>query len=132
MGGLSSAQLITTLPLLAAGLAGAISALASRDADTGFLYRQEHPTRISTAQVERVVRTAPDPATVPRTPGRRARCRPTTARGLRNPWRCSVSYPSGRTAEYRVLVRADGSYVGRYLGGSSTVEGCCVKLPGAE
>ena len=132
MGGLSSAQLAATLPLLVAGLAGTMITLGARDADTAFLYRQEHPLRISPAQVERVVRTAPDPVGVPRAPGRRAHCRPTTRRGLRNPWRCSVSYGSGRTARYRVTVRADGSYVGRYLGGSSTVEGCCVKGPGAE
>jgi len=133
MGGLSLTQLVAMLPLLVAGLTGTVTALGGRDADSAFLYRQQNPLlRIRTAEVERVVRTAPDPLTEPRMPGRRARCRPTTRRGLRNPWQCSVTYPSGHTARYRVTVLSDGSYVGRYVGGSSTVEGCCVKVPGAE
>jgi hypothetical protein len=121
MGGLSLPQLVGVLPLLVVGLAGTVTALGGRDADSAFLYRQQNPPRIQKAEVERVVRTAIDPLAEPRMPGGRARCRPTTRRGLRNPWRCS-----------RVRVLPDGSYAGRYLGGSSTVEGCCVKVSRAE
>jgi hypothetical protein len=40
MGGLSLAQLVATLALLVAGLAGTLTALDSRDADSAFLDRQ--------------------------------------------------------------------------------------------
>ena len=115
-----------------AGLAGSVVALSSRGAEAGFVYRQQHPLRLRPAAVERVVRTAPEPTAGRRQPGVAARCRPGRTRGLRNPWACSVRYRSGRTARLTVGVRDDGSYVGRYRGGTALAQGCCVALPGGR
>ena len=132
MGGLSAPQLLVILSLIGAGLAGTVTALASRDADTAFLYRQQHPLQIRASDVERVVRTAPEPVAGGRTPGHRARCHPEGQSGLRNPWLCSVTYRSGRTAGYRIIVRPSGAYSGHHVGGSGTVTGCCVNVPGGD
>lgn len=119
-------------PVLLAGLAGAWVALAGRGADTAFLYRQRHPLHLAPAAVERAVRTAPEPVAGRKPRGIAARCRPGSARGLRDPWSCLVSYRSGRRSRLRVQVRDDGSYVGYYEAGSSIAEGCCIALPGGD
>ena len=125
----SLAPLAAVIVAGVAGLTGSVVALAGRGAEAGFLYRQQKPLRLRPAAVERVVRTAPEPTDGRRRPGVAARCRPGGTRGLRNPWSCSVRYRSGRRSRLTVRVRDDGSYVGRYGGGTALAEGCCVALP---
>ena len=129
MGGLRVRELVIVAGLLAVALAGAASALGGRDADPAFLYRQEHPPRLQASDVERLVRSAPNPAT-----GRgravAARCRPGRSRDLGNPWRCRLRYPAGHRVGFTVVLRRNGAYVGRYRGGGKAV-GCCLSA-GAE
>ena len=132
MGGLSPRKMLVMMPLLVAALAGAVVTLRSRDADLAFLHRQQHPPRVRQGDVERVLRSAPEPVAKRRTPARGARCRTSARRGLRNPWRCIVTYRSGRIARYRVVIGADGTYRARHIGGSGIVEGCCVSMPGQD
>jgi hypothetical protein len=110
---------------LAASLAGAATAIGGRGADSAFLYRQRHPLQVQAPEVERLVRTAPDPLMGKGPPGIAATCRPHGQRGLRNPWSCAVRYRSGRQAGIRVELRDDGSYTGRYRGGGQA-QGCCI------
>ena len=130
MAGLQARELVILGAALAAGLAGTAVALGGRGADSAFLHRQENPVRVRAAEVERVVRTAPDPATGTGE-GLRAMCRPRGSGTLRNPWSCTVSYSAGRRVRLTVRIRDDGRYVGRYAGGG-IAEGCCIKVPGAD
>ncbi len=121
-------QVLPIVFVLACGLAGTAVALGARGADSQFLYAQQNPQRVRVAEVERVVRTAPDPA-VGRGAGVSARCRPRGTGDLRNPWACTVRYATGRRARLTVRIQADGSYTGRYRAGGQA-GGCCVRLPG--
>lgn len=115
---------------LAAGLAGAAVALGSRGADEEFLQEQTNPPTLRPADVERVVKTAPDPATGKGT-GVAATCKSSGSGPLKNPWTCVVRYPSGKRARITVRIQQDGYYAGRYeRGGAAT--GCCIDLPGAR
>lgn len=113
-----------------AGLAGSAVALGSRAADTQFLNDQRNPPNLRPRDVERVVRTAPDPATG-KGSGVVADCRRQGSGPLGNPWSCVVRFPSGKRVRVAVRVENDGSYTGRYRGGGG-VEGCCIDLPGAR
>jgi hypothetical protein len=118
-------------PVLVTGLAGTGVALSNRGAESEFLQTQEHPPKLRPVDVERVVRTAPDPA-LGKGSGISATCEPLGRGPLRNPWRCVVEYRSGR--KIRIVVRIakeDGSYTGRYAGGGAA-SGCCVVIPGSE
>jgi hypothetical protein len=115
------------------GAAGAVAALRSRGGEELFRYRQSRSLTISSAtvlsagRVEVFVAKAPEPVRpADRTPPAVVRCRPGTARGLRDPWSCTIRYRSGARAHYRVIVRPDGSYVGT---GTGIIEGCCIRTP---
>ena len=135
MAGLGIRELVILGALLAVAVAGAKSALGGRGAESAFLYRQEHPPRLERSDVERLLRSAPDPATG-RGRAAAASCRPRGSRGLGNPWRCTLTYRAGGRArvERRVAFTArlgrDGAYVGRYRGGGKAV-GCCLNTGGA-
>ena len=125
-------MVLVVAPLLVAGLAGTVVALAGRGAEEAFVHAQRTAQRLETTDVERVVRTAGEPVRGPHPPGIRARCRSLGSGDLRNPWRCTVTYRSGRRARYEVQLKADGSYVGRHIDGTGVATGCCVALPGAD
>ena len=136
--GLRTRELVIIGALAAAAFVGTAGALGGRDADSAFIYRQEHPPRLQTSAVERLLRSAPDPLT-----GRgraiAASCRPGSAGRLRNPWRCTLKYRArragrarrtARRVRFEAHLRRDGYYVGRYRGGGKAV-GCCLSV-GAE
>ena len=127
--GLRVRDLAVVVTLAAAALAGALAGIAGRGADEAFLVRQDNPGRVTTPAVERLIRTAPDPRPPHRSPAVSSRCTPGSPRGLRNPWRCTVAYRSGSVAHFLMNLRSDGSYVARYLGGTATATGCCLRLP---
>jgi hypothetical protein len=113
-----------------AGLAGTAVALGSRGGDAQFLQDQRHPPDLRPGDVERVVRSAPDPL-VGSGEGDSAICKRGGSSALGNPWSCVVRYPSGRAARLTVRVSDDGTYTGRYAGGGGA-QGCCIDLPGAQ
>ena len=83
-----------------------------------------------------MVKSTPDPVT--RAAGLRAGCTPLGSGELRNPWRCSISYASGRDVQHRVTLTASGAYTGddeiiSYQGqtqpDTGVINGCCVTIP---
>ena len=124
--------IVAVVSICAVSLGGAVAAVTGRGADDEFLLRQENPTRLSSAAVEKLMLGSPDPAP-PHTAGAdRAECAPRGNRDLRNPWVCKVQYPSGRVARYRVTINGDGSYLAHYARGTATARGCCLAVPGAD
>ncbi len=123
---------VAVTPLVVAGLAGAIAALQGRGAEEGFLYAQRTAERLETRDVERLVKTAGEPVPGPHPPGVGANCRSFGRGELRNPWRCVVSYASGRRATYRVKIYEDGTYFGHHVGGTGNATGCCIPVPGED
>ena len=130
--GLRPRELVLVGAAVTAGLAGTAVALAGRGADAQFLQDQRHPPNLRPADVERVVRTAPDPISG-KGKGLAATCRRGGSGPLGNPWSCVVRYPSGKRVRVAVRVQADGTYDGRYIGvkGAATT-GCCIDLPGTR
>ena len=118
--------LAVLIPVFVAGLAGFFTATGERGGDDRFAAQQRHPIPVRPADVEAAVRDAPGPDGEK---GERARCRAGGGGDLRNPWACTIAYPSGLVAEYAVTIRADGSYTGDHRGGSGSIAGCCVALP---
>ena len=101
-----------------------------------FVLAQRSAQRLTAAGVDRVVRTAPEDSGGPR--GRRATCSPQGHVGLRNPWSCSIAYPSGLRVQYTVQIRLDGSYSGtnqiidrrgQITQGTGRISGCCIVVP---
>lgn len=124
-------ELAVVVPIVAAGLAGTLAGFGGRGADEQFLLRQENPTRVTAAAVEKLILTAPDPSPPHRPTATRSHCRAEGGRELRNPWHCTVSYPSDDSVPFRVIIRYDGSYVARYLDDDSArATGCCLRAPG--
>ncbi|MEA2305804.1 MAG: hypothetical protein QOH43_3084 [Solirubrobacteraceae bacterium] len=96
-------------PPLAAGAFSMAVSLGARDADPAFLAAQER-VPVTSASLARAVALAPAGGRR----GRSARCRPGSGPApLRNPWACSVVYPSRGTVRYVVTVGDDGAFRGR-------------------
>jgi hypothetical protein len=133
IGELRGREVVTIAAVVGAGLAGTAFALGGRGADAQFLQDQRHPPDLRPAEVQRVVRTAPDPSTG-KGKGVAATCSRRGSGPLGNPWSCTVRYPSGRRVRLAVRVQQDGYYSGRYLGvpGSARATGCCIDLPGTR
>ena len=125
-------DLVTLGVLLLAGLAGSAVAFANRGGDEQFLQEQRHPPTLQASEVERVVRTAPDP-TSGTGQGVAARCANRGNGPLRNPWSCVVRFKSGERVRLLVQVEEDGTYDGRYVGvKGAAATGCCIDLPGGR
>jgi hypothetical protein len=114
------------VPVLAVGVAGTLVAVRAREGDDAFALRQESLAPVSGQALERLVASADNP--IPESggrPGESAECRPGGGGERRNPWTCTVRYPSGDVVEYRVLVRPDRSIRGANADGTLIVTGCC-------
>ena len=120
---------LLAVPLIAAGVAGALVTLSNRDLDPAFAFRARHPLPVTAEQVERAVVSAPEPVPARKTEARRARCTPGGGGDIRNPWTCTVAYGSGSRFTYSVQIEADGSYHGQNRIGNRIVYGCCVRPP---
>jgi hypothetical protein len=132
IGGLRTRELVVVGAAVTAGLAGTAVALGSRGADAQFLQDQRHPPNLRPADVERVVRTAPDPATG-KGRGVAATCKRRGSGQLGNPWSCVVRFPSGKRYRLNVRVQQDGYYDGAYVGvKGAAATGCCIDLPGTR
>jgi hypothetical protein len=129
-------RLLLFLPLLAVGLVSFFIVRSQQGEGATLIARQQQAEALTPAKVARVVRSAPDPVTGAK--GRRAACSPLGSGELHNPWRCTISYHSGRVIQYRVILHADGSYTGddeivHYQGSTHSdtgeIRGCCVVIP---
>jgi len=126
----------TFAPLVLVGLVSFFF-VQSKQGDGGTLAaRQQQAQALTPTAVANVVKAAPDPVT--RAQGVQARCTPLGQGDLLNPWRCSISYASGRDIQYRVTIAASGSYIGdhelvHYRGqryhDTGVISGCCVPVP---
>ena len=130
--GIQTRQLFVLLPVAGVMIASALAAVAGRGADEAFLAEQENPTRVSVEAVEDLMLTAPDPAPPHERSATRSRCETDGRRELRNPWSCTVEYPSGTVARFDVTIKNDGSYVADYAGDTATATGCCLDIPARE
>ena len=122
--------------LLAVALASLVVVRTQSQGGAGLIARQREAGVLTPSAVASVVRAAPDPVT--RARGRRAVCAALGSGELQNPWRCTISYPSGRVIRYRVTINAGGSYSGdqeivRYRGrthrDTGQITGCCIAIP---
>ncbi len=122
--------------LLALAVISFVLVRAGQGAGAQLLARQEQAAALTPAAVERVVRAAPEAASGAR--GRSAACTPGSAGELRNPWRCTITYPSGQRIAWRIMLRANGSYLGgdqvvidrgEAQQASGEITGCCVTIP---
>ena len=124
--------LLLILPVAVVGVVGALVAIAARESDANFVYRQQNATVIEPGQVEKAVMRAREP--VPGNNGTRAvsgKCTPGKQGERRNPWLCRIRYGSGRVVAYRVEIGPTGSFRGVNPTGERLVNGCCVLVPGA-
>jgi hypothetical protein len=131
-----TATLPLLIALLAVGLVSFVLIRSQREGGAAVIARQHDAEALRPASVAAVVRLAPDSTT--HAPGKRASCKAVGSGELLNPWRCAITYPSGRVNQYRVTINADGSYsgdhqVGRYRGRRYTspgrISGCCIVIP---
>jgi hypothetical protein len=121
----SRAAVVASLILIAGG--GAIVGVMDRTRDEAFILHATHARSVSASDVSRHVGRTPEPvALAARTPTTSSVCLPGGPGGLRNPWRCTVRFRSGRTAHYEVKIAPDGSYIGF---GTAPIHGCCVAVP---
>ena len=124
--------LLLVAPVVAAGIVAGLWSISSRG-DAAFVFDQQHPQSASDKELERLVRQPrePTPKGTGR-PGVSARCVPGSARAQRNPWTCTVRYPSGKRIRYRVTVQPDGRYAGVDPTGQFNIDGCCAGSLGRE
>lgn len=101
-----------------------------------FVQTQRSVQPLTPVGVAWVVRMAPETSGGPR--GQRASCVALGHVGLRNPWRCSVTYPDGVRDQYTVRIHLNGSYTGsdqvvdrqgQITHGNGQISGCCVVVP---
>lgn len=113
-------------PALIVGAVGSLVALKGRESDTEFIYRQLHPVSVRAGDVEEAVRSAPEPLPGGNgNKGMRASCKARGRGQLRSPWACTVSYPSGKSRPYLVVVSPGGAFRGQTSAG--LIRGCCVR-----
>jgi hypothetical protein len=124
------------LPLLAVGVVSFVIVRSQQGEGGALIAQQQHAEALTPAKLAAVVRVAPESSNGPS--GKSAKCIPLGSGELHNPWRCTISYPSGRLVQYRVTISANGSYVGddqvvHYQGRTTTgpgqITGCCVVVP---
>ena len=119
--------LVALLLPVATAATGVVFVLGDRNADDQFLLSQSRTERMAAADVERVVKTAPEPDVGRAFEGTKATCRPLGKGELRNPWSCRLRYPNGTRLRYRVTVAADGSYAGERQDIPGEITGCCIE-----
>ena len=116
------------VPTLLAALAVTVAAYGGLGGDAAFVHEQRAARPARAVDLERVMRTTPEPYRPHRRDVATVRCRPRGSGELQNPWRCAVGYRSGRRASFVVMLRADGSFRAAHREGTGAIVGCCVQL----
>lgn len=125
--------LLVVLPIAVVGVVGALVAMAARESDANFVFRQQHASTVEPRQVERAVMRAREP--VPGNNGTRAVAGTCTAGKQgerRNPWLCRIRYASGRRVGYTITIDPNGAWHGVNPTGERLVRGCCIAVPSAQ
>jgi hypothetical protein len=115
-------------PTVVVGVVAALITIAAHQGTAGFVYAQQHPSRIDPSQLEAILKTTREP--VPTGRGslvRSARCLHGATGPKLNPWRCTLHYRSGSSITYRVVVALSGHFEGADRTGSRVVHGCCLQ-----
>ncbi len=115
-------------PTLGVGLGVTGAAYSALGGDAAFLREQSNARPARAVDLERVMRTTPEPYGEHTRNVRAVQCRPQGSGELQNPWICRARYYSGRRASFRVVLRADGSFAAAHREGSGSITGCCVEL----
>lgn len=132
----SKAGILLFLPLLAVGLVSFVIVRSQQGEGGTFVARQQQAEALTPAKIVEIVRAAPESPHGP-TP-RRVSCRSLGSGELHNPWRCTLDYRDGKVIDYRVMLNANGSYIGdqqvvhdkgRTYTGPGQITGCCVAVP---
>jgi hypothetical protein len=122
--------------LLAVGLVSFVLVRSWQGQGDLLIARQQQARALSAGGVQDAVKRAPLGAGGRR--GTSAQCAPLGSGELKNPWRCTIAYASGREVGYTVTINANGSYLGdhqliRFQGKSSPgpgqISGCCINIP---
>ena len=121
-------EVVAVVSAMGAGLAVAAVALSGFGGDAAFLERQQAARPANASEIERLLLTTPSPYAPQRRDAVEAICVSRGSGELRNPWRCTVGYESGREARFALSLRFDGSFRADHLGGSGALVGCCVAL----
>lgn len=125
---MARARTLVLVPVLAGLFVTGVMA-ADRGADSTFTgARAAASGPVTAARLEALVRKAPVAKGVAPDPRTKAACTSKGTGQLRNPWTCTVRYPSGQRVAYRVRVFRNGGFVGRGLVGRGGISGCCVPL----
>ena len=114
--------------LLAVGAVGAVVSLSAHQADTSFIYEQQHPTGLVSPQLATILTNTREP--VQNGSGALAssvRCSPGGSGPERNPWSCQIRYRSGHTIRYRIAIQPSGRFHGSDRTGTRLISGCCVR-----
>jgi hypothetical protein len=132
--GLSRAAVL--IPLVAVAIVSFVIVRAQHGTGASILTQQRYSQRLTASNVGQAVRAAPDPTT--NKTAIRVQCVPLGTGGLRNPWRCQLTYANGDRMQYTVTIFGNGSYQGtnhiilgpgrrHSVGGS--ISGCCISIP---
>ena len=116
--------ILLLVPLLAVAVVSFVFIRAKSGDGASFVTAQRQAQALTPVSVDRVVRLAPDPAT--RARGQSATCAPRRAAGnCTTPGAARSVTPADKRIQWRVQIRADGSFVGSdqrliYLGRATT------------
>jgi protein-tyrosine phosphatase len=129
--------IVLLAPLAAVAVASFAIVRSQQSSGATLAARQHAGQSLTRGAVERVVRSAPDPATHGRAID--ASCTAGRSGPLRNPWRCTLTYAHGKRLRYQVHLFGNGTYIGanqvvlkpgaRPYRAPGTISGCCIAIP---
>jgi hypothetical protein len=127
---------LVLIPVLAVAIVSFVVIRSQHGSGATILTQQRFSQRLTAAHVAQAVQAAPDPKT--HKVAIRTKCVPRGVGGLRNPWRCQLTYANGDRLQYTVTIAGNGSYEGTnqiILGpgprqpAAGSISGCCIDIP---
>jgi hypothetical protein len=127
---------LVLIPVLAVAIVSFVVIRSQHGSGATILTQQRYSQRLTAAHVAQAVGAAPDPKT--HKVAIRTKCVPQGAGGLKNPWRCQLTYANRDRLQYTVTIAGNGSYEGTnqiILGpgprqpAAGSISGCCIDIP---
>jgi hypothetical protein len=127
---------LVLIPLLAVAIVSFVVIRSQHGSGATILTQQRYSQRLTAAHVAQAVQAAPDPKT--HKAAIRTNCVPHGGGGLKNPWRCQLTYANRDRLQYTVTIAGNGSYEGTnqiILGpgprqpAAGGISGCCIDIP---